>query len=130
MVGVEPSCAAVFRDELLGLFPENEDAKRLAANTYYFAEFLTKYATDYKPPWVGGTAIVHVHCHHKSIAGNEDEMNLLKAMGVEVRVPEPGCCGLAGSFGFEAGHYDVSMTVGEQRLAARPSATPRRPTTN
>jgi FAD/FMN-containing dehydrogenase/Fe-S oxidoreductase len=116
MVGVEPSCVAVFRDELLGLFPENEDAKRLADNTYYFAEFLAKCAPDYKPPRVGGTAIVHVHCHHKSVAGKQDEMDLLKAMGIDAREPEPGCCGLAGSFGFEAGHYDVSMKVGEQRL--------------
>jgi hypothetical protein len=71
--------------------------------------------------WLGGIApqrkaLVHVHCHHKSVVGQEDEFELLKKMGVEVREPEKGCCGLAGSFGFEAGHDHVSMAIGDQRL--------------
>lgn len=116
VVGLEPSCTAVFRDELVGLFPEDEDARRLHDQTFYFAEFLNRHANGYAPPQVGGKAIVHVHCHQKSIAGKADEFDLLKKMGVEVREPEPGCCGLAGSFGFEAGHHDVSMAIGEKNL--------------
>jgi FAD/FMN-containing dehydrogenase/Fe-S oxidoreductase len=116
VVGLEPSCTAVFRDELTELLDGNEDAKRLGGQTFYLSEFLNRHAGEWKPPRVGGKALVHVHCHHKSVIGKQDEMELLKKMGVEVREPEPGCCGLAGSFGFEAGHYDVSMAIGEQRL--------------
>jgi Fe-S oxidoreductase len=116
VVGLEPSCTAVFRDELVELFDGNEDAKRLHDQTFDFAEFLNRHADGWSPPRVGGRALVHVHCHHKSIIGAADETELLRKMGVEVREPEKGCCGLAGSFGFEAGHYDVSMAIGEQRL--------------
>jgi Fe-S oxidoreductase len=116
VVGLEPSCTAVFRDELGELFAGNEDAKRLGDQTFYLSEFLTRHAPGWTPPRVGGAALVHVHCHHKSVIGAEDELELLARMGVEVREPEPGCCGLAGSFGFEAGHYGVSMAIGEQRL--------------
>lgn len=116
VIGLEPSCTAVFRDELGGLFAGNEDAKRLGAQTFYLSEFLNRHAGDWAPPHVGGKALVHVHCHHKSVIGEADEKALLRKMGVAVREPEKGCCGLAGSFGFEAGHYDVSMAIGEQRL--------------
>jgi Fe-S oxidoreductase len=125
VVGLEPSCTAVFRDELGEMFSENEDAKRLGSQTFYLSEFLNRHAGGWKPPHVGGKGLVHVHCHHKSVIGNDDEFELLKKMGVEVREPEKGCCGLAGSFGFEAGHYGVSMAIGERNLlpavrAARP----------
>ena len=116
VIGPEPSCTAVFRDEMVELLDGNEDAKRLHDQTFYFSEFLSKHADGWTPPKVGGRAIVHVHCHHKSVIGANQEMDLLKQMGVEVKEPEKGCCGLAGSFGFEAGHYDVSMAIGEQRL--------------
>jgi FAD/FMN-containing dehydrogenase/Fe-S oxidoreductase len=116
VIGLEPSCTAVFRDELVELLDGNEDAKRLHDQTFYFSEFLNKHAEGWKPPQIVGKALVHIHCHHKSVIGADDEMNLLKQMGLEVSEPEKGCCGLAGSFGFEAGHYDVSMAIGEQRL--------------
>lgn len=116
VIGLEPSCTAVFRDELKELFPEQEDAKRLGEQIFYLSEFLNKHANGWIPPHVGGTALMHVHCHHKSVIGEEDERELLKKMGIAFREPEAGCCGLAGSFGFEAGHYDVSMAIGEQRL--------------
>jgi Fe-S oxidoreductase len=116
VIGLEPSCTAVFRDELVGLFDGNEDAKRLRDQTFYLSEYLNRHAGGWKPPHVGGKAIVHVHCHHKSIIGKADEMALFKSMGIEVSEPEPGCCGLAGSFGFEAGHHDVSMAIGERKL--------------
>jgi FAD/FMN-containing dehydrogenase/Fe-S oxidoreductase len=116
VVGLEPSCIAVFRDELLNLFENDEDAKRLSANTFDLADFLLHHVEGWNPPQVGGRAIVHVHCHHKSIMGKSSEMELLQKMGIEAREPELGCCGLAGSFGFEAEKYDVSMAIGEQRL--------------
>jgi Fe-S oxidoreductase len=116
VIGLEPSCTAVFRDELGELFDGYEDAKQVGDQTFYLSEFLNRHVKGWRPPRVGGKALVHVHCHHKSVIGKEDEMELLKKMGVEAREPEPGCCGLAGSFGFEAGHYAVSMAIGEPRL--------------
>ena len=116
VIGLEPSCTAVFRDEMIELLHGNEDAKRLHDLTFDLSEFLSKHAGGWEPPHVGGKALVHYHCHHKSIIGKEHEKKLLEKMGIEAREPEPGCCGLAGSFGFEAGHYDVSMQIGEQRL--------------
>ncbi|HXD85619.1 MAG TPA: FAD-linked oxidase C-terminal domain-containing protein, partial [Urbifossiella sp.] len=116
VVGLEPSCVAVFRDEMLGLFPENQDAIRLQGKTFLLSEFLMKHADGWSPPHVGGKALVHIHCHHKSVLGKEAELELLEKMGIAAEQPEPGCCGLAGSFGFEAGKYDVSQAIGEQRL--------------
>ena len=68
-VVLEPSCCAVFRDELINLFPTNEDAKRLRANTFLLSEFLRKKAPGYKVPSLHREAIVHGHCHHKAIMG-------------------------------------------------------------
>jgi len=114
-VGLEPSCVAVFQDELTKLMPEDEDAKRLAKATHHFAELLT--GDGYEPPTlVSRRALAWGHCHHKAAGGMQPEHKLLSAMGVEVEPVEGGCCGLAGSFGFEAGHYDISMVCGEQSL--------------
>lgn len=117
IVVLEPSCASVFRDELINLFPNNEDAKRLKSQTYLLSEFLCKQVPHYQPPKLNRRAILHGHCHHKSIMGMEDEKTLMHKMGLEIEVPELGCCGMAGSFGFESGrHYDVSMACGERQL--------------
>jgi Fe-S oxidoreductase len=116
VVGLEPSCLAVFRDEMLGLMPEDEDAKRLSRQSFVLSEFLNKQVQGYRPP-LRRRALVHGHCHHKSVLGMDDEKELLRKMGLECAMPEPGCCGMAGSIGFERGsHYDVSVAVGEQRL--------------
>lgn len=116
VIGLEPSCVAVFRDELLNLFPHDEDAKRLSAQTFLLSEFLIKKAPDYRPPRLNRKALVQGHCHHKSVIGFEEEQQLLQKMGLEVSAPEAGCCGMAGSFGFEKDHYDVSMKIGEKAL--------------
>jgi FAD/FMN-containing dehydrogenase/Fe-S oxidoreductase len=117
VVGLEPSCVAVFRDELVNLFPKDELAQKLSKNTFLLSEFLVKHAKDFKVPQLHRKALVHVHCHQKSLAGLDDEMELLKRLGLEVEMPEPGCCGMAGSFGFERGeHYDVSIACGERNL--------------
>jgi FAD/FMN-containing dehydrogenase/Fe-S oxidoreductase len=114
IVGLEPSCTAVFKDELGKLLPHDDDAKRLAQSTYHFAEFFAKFEVE--PPRLERKAFVWGHCHHKATGGIEPEVELLKKMGVEVETLKAGCCGLAGSWGFEAGHHDVSMDVGELGL--------------
>lgn len=116
-MGLEPSCIAVFRDELINLFPDDEDARRLHRQTFLLSEFLNQKVEGYEPPPLDCKALLHGHCHHKSIMGLSDEIALLKKMGVDFEMPEPGCCGMAGSFGFERGrHYEVSQACGERAL--------------
>jgi FAD/FMN-containing dehydrogenase/Fe-S oxidoreductase len=115
VVGVEPSCVAAFRDELPNLLPHNEDVKRLTRNTLTLAEFLVNEA-DYNPPKLGRDALVHGHCHQEAIMGMSAEQDLYERLGLDFEILDSGCCGLAGSFGFEREHYDVSMKVGERRL--------------
>jgi FAD/FMN-containing dehydrogenase/Fe-S oxidoreductase len=116
IVGLEPSCVAVFRDEMMNLFPMDEDAKRLSANTFILSEFLTKKAPDFRLPRLQRKAIVQKHCHHEHVMKFDAENALLRKMGLDYELLDSGCCGMAGSFGFEAGHYDVSVAVGERRL--------------
>lgn len=118
MVVLEPSCCAVFRDELAGLFPNDADAQRLHMQTYLLSEFLAKYAPDYPSKELAGQkALVHMHCHHRAIMKLEAEQGLMKKLGLDVQMPESGCCGMAGAFGFERGeHYDVSIKCGERHL--------------
>jgi FAD/FMN-containing dehydrogenase/Fe-S oxidoreductase len=116
-VVLEPSCCAVFRDELTNLFPNREDARRLKAQTFLLSEFLQQHAPDYRIPRLERKALVHGHCHQKAIMGLTDEEKLLERLGLTVEVPESGCCGMAGAFGFERGdHYDVSIACGERVL--------------
>lgn len=113
VIGLEPSCAAVFRDELVNLFPDDEDAKRLSKNTFLLSEFLENVANDYQPPRMRGNVVFHGHCHQKAVMGIESDTKLLADMGLKVTVLDSGCCGMAGSFGFEKDHYDVSVAAGE-----------------
>ncbi len=116
-VVLEPSCCAVFRDELANLFPNDEDARRLTGQVFLLSEFLQRKAADYRIPALDRQALVHGHCHHKSLMGMEDEEALLERMQLDYRSPESGCCGMAGAFGFERGdHYDVSVACGERVL--------------
>jgi FAD/FMN-containing dehydrogenase/Fe-S oxidoreductase len=116
VIGLEPSCAAVFRDELKNLFPHDADAKRLASQTFLLSEFLEKKATHFQPPKLQRKAIVHGHCHHKAIMKMHDEQAVLEKLGLDFQVLDSGCCGMAGAFGFEKDHYDVSIKVGERVL--------------
>jgi Fe-S oxidoreductase len=117
VIGLEPSCVAVFRDELLNLFPHDEDAKRLAKQTFTFSEFLVQKAEGYEPRKLEGKALVHGHCHQKALFGMENDTQLLDRLGLDYEVLDSGCCGLAGSFGYEAGdNYDVSVKAGERVL--------------
>ena len=115
VVGVEPSCVAAFRDELPNLLPHDEDARRLTRNTLTLAEFLVNEA-NYEPPRLDREALVHGHCHQEAIMGMSSEQDLYERLGLDFEFLDSGCCGLAGSFGFEREHYDVSMKIGERRL--------------
>ncbi|MBF5046499.1 FAD-binding oxidoreductase [Aggregicoccus sp. 17bor-14] len=115
-VVLEPSCAAVFRDELTGLFPHDQNAKRLSQQTYALSELLQKEAKDFQMPALERRAVVQGHCHHRSVLDFDSELKVLERAGVKAAVPESSCCGMAGAFGFEAGHYDVSQRCGERHL--------------
>jgi Fe-S oxidoreductase len=116
VVVLEPSCASVFRDELLDLFPEDERATRLSQQVFLFSEFIEKKAQAFQLPAVHRKALVHGHCHHKSIMKMADEERVLQRMGMDYEMPAPGCCGMAGAFGFEKEKYDLSVAIGELEL--------------
>ncbi len=113
IVVLEPSCLAVFRDEMINLFPRDERAKKLSQQTFLLSEFLRKKIPNYEPPKLARRIMLHGHCHHKAIARIDDEQAILTSASGDVETLDSGCCGMAGSFGFEAEHYDVSMKVGE-----------------
>ncbi len=116
LVVLEPSCAAVFRDELLEMLPDDEDARRLRTQTVLLSELLAEKAPDWSPGTLPGRAILQTHCHQKSVLSVEEERKISRGLGLEVTEPESGCCGMAGGFGFESEHRDVSVAVGEQAL--------------
>lgn len=122
MVGLEPSCLAVFRDEMLDLRPHDQDAKRLHGQVFTLAEFLSK--QDYKPPALHRELLVHGHCHQKAVIGLDAEKKLFEAMGAKAEILDDGCCGMAGSFGFEEHKYDLSMKIYEHELGPRLRETP------
>jgi Fe-S oxidoreductase len=115
IVVLEPSCCSVFRDELTNLFPNVQRAQKLKENTLTLAEFLVKHS-DYRPPKINAQAVVHRHCHHKSIMHFTAEEELLNKMGLKYELLNSGCCGMAGSFGFEKDKYNVSVEIGERVL--------------
>ncbi len=117
VVGVEPSCVAAFRDELVGLLPHDADAHRLSEQTFLLSEFLER--QRYRPPRLETEALVQLHCHHVAALGADAEQSLLERMGVSAEVLDAGCCGLAGSFGYSADKYEVSVRVGERKMAPR-----------
>lgn len=97
---------------MVNLLGTDEDAKRLQEQTYLLTEFLAKKAPDYKPPQLHRKAVVHQHCHHKSVLDKAAEAKIVEAIGLDYEAPDTGCCGMAGAFGFETSHYDVSVAVG------------------
>lgn len=115
VIGLEPACLSVFRDELPNLFPDDARAAKLAKQCHLFSDFLMN-VDDWEAPQLGGDALVHGHCHHKAVFGMTSEMALLKRLGIRVQVPETGCCGMAGAFGFHPKHHDVSVKIGEAAL--------------
>lgn len=113
VVGLEPACVAVFRDELINLFPADEVAKRLSRQTYFFSEFLLKKAPHFSYPQLAAKAMLHGHCHQKAIIKMQAEESVLKNIGLDFHSLDSGCCGMAGTFGFEKDKYDISIQIGE-----------------
>jgi Fe-S oxidoreductase len=111
---MEPSCLAVFKDELTGMLPNDDDAQRLARCAMHFSEFFERF--EVPVPRLERKALVWGHCHHKATGGMDPEHQLLERMGLEIEPVSGGCCGLAGSWGFEQGHHEISMQCGEQAL--------------
>jgi FAD/FMN-containing dehydrogenase/Fe-S oxidoreductase len=116
IVVLEPSCCSVFRDELAGLFPDREDARRLMNQTMLLGEFLESEGKVDRLPRLERSALVQAHCHHSSIMRFGDEQRVLRAMGLDFTKLDSGCCGMAGSFGFEKEKYSVSIAEGERVL--------------
>jgi len=122
VVFLEPSCAAVFRDEMMSLFPNHARVRRLSQQAFLFDEYLGR--IGYRPHRLERRAIVHGHCHQKALMGTQSTQQLLSAMGVQAELLDSGCCGMAGSLGYESGHYEVSMKVGEHALLPRVRSAP------
>jgi FAD/FMN-containing dehydrogenase/Fe-S oxidoreductase len=116
IVMLEPACASVFRDELVNLMPDDERAKRLSASTVTLAQLLESERGESLALHLEGRALVQPHCHQRSVLGTADEIALLRRLGLDVDAPDTGCCGMAGSFGFEKRKYDVSVACGERVL--------------
>jgi len=116
VVGLEPSCISVFREESPNLLHGNLNAMRLQRQSFLLSEFLAEKVPDYRPPHFSGKAIVHGHCHHKSVLRFDEEIDLLKKTGLDVTVLDSGCCGMAGAFGYEREHYEVSLACAERAL--------------
>jgi FAD/FMN-containing dehydrogenase/Fe-S oxidoreductase len=116
IVVLEPSCAAVFRDELTNLFPTDDRAAALSKQVFLLSEFLEQRAKDFPLPELPRRALIHGHCHHKAIMKMTAEESVLKRMGIDFTAPAPGCCGMAGAFGFEKDKYEVSKAIGELEL--------------
>ena len=125
IVGVEPSCTAVLRDDLLELLPEDPRSMLVSSATHTLAEVLSAVpASERRLPSLEGVEIVaQPHCHHYSVMGWDTDQALLESLGARVTRLE-GCCGLAGNFGMEAGHYDLSVAVASHSLLPSLSAQP------
>jgi FAD/FMN-containing dehydrogenase/Fe-S oxidoreductase len=117
VVGLEPSCILTFRDELPAMFPHSSEAHTLARSVMLLDEFLAAQVPDFRPPAFRGRALVHGHCHQKSLAGMGSELSILgKARELTVEAPDAGCCGMAGAFGYDSHRFDISRAIGERVL--------------
>ena len=120
IIGVEPSCILTIRDEYLSLASDRKRAQLVAQHTLTFDEFVAQAAAagKWNPPLkqTPRKALLHGHCHHKALVGNESTVAALRAVGYTVETIPSGCCGMAGDFGYEIDHYEVSERIGEDRL--------------
>ena len=116
VVVAEPSCCASLRDELGELTADDPDAARLAAQTHTLGELLQTHAPDWELPAGDAQVLVQGHCHQRSVMGLDADEALLDRLHVDWETPDTGCCGLAGSWGFETDKYELSMAIGERAL--------------
>jgi FAD/FMN-containing dehydrogenase/Fe-S oxidoreductase len=117
-VFLEPSCASVFKDELLEFFPKDLRAQRLSRQVWLLADLLASEAPEWIPSRLEGAHIlIHGHCHHKAVFGGPaNEIEILRRAGANVEPIKAGCCGMAGPFGFEAEKFEVSKAIAEDGL--------------
>jgi FAD/FMN-containing dehydrogenase/Fe-S oxidoreductase len=116
VVVLEPSCAAVFRSDMRELLPHDDDAARLRAQVITLAEALARCGREWHPPrHHRALAVVQPHCHQHAVLGFDADADIMRRAGIDTDVLD-GCCGLAGNFGFERGHYEVSMACAEHSL--------------
>ena len=126
VVGLEPACVAAFRDEVIGLFPDDERAQRLKQQSFLFTEFLDRHCSDFELPRVSKRpALVQIHCHQHAVLDPEAEKRMLKRLGLDAEIMPSGCCGMAGSFGFEAEKYHWSRKIAEHALLPRLDSAPK-----
>ena len=121
IVGTEPSCILTLRDEYPDLLPESADVEKIAHNSFMIDEFLAKLAAqgELDITWredTGPRVLFHGHCHQKALIGMGPSMAVLRAAGCAAEESGAGCCGMAGSFGYEVEHYEVSRKIGAERL--------------
>jgi FAD/FMN-containing dehydrogenase/Fe-S oxidoreductase len=125
IVGLEPSCTAVFRSDAPELLPDDEDVERLSRQFLTFSELLLHHAPDgWRPPALSRAATVQTHCHQHAVTKSDADRELMRRAGIDADVLDEGCCGLAGNFGFEAGHHELSMAVGELGVLPAVRQTP------
>ncbi|KUO09702.1 FAD-binding and (Fe-S)-binding domain-containing protein [Streptomyces sp. DSM 15324] len=114
VIGLEPSCTAVFRSDAPDLMPADQDVLRLAGQVRTFAEHLVHHAPDdWRPPPLGRRATVQTHCHQHAVMKFDADRELMRRAHLDADVLDEGCCGLAGNFGFERGHHEISTDVAE-----------------
>ncbi|MGH3788019.1 MAG: FAD-binding and (Fe-S)-binding domain-containing protein [Pseudonocardiaceae bacterium] len=123
VVGLEPSCVAMLRSDLVELLPDDPLATVLAGQVSTLAELLRRRAPDWRPPQRDHDAVQQVHCHQHAVLGHDADDVLLRAAGIRVRRAS-GCCGLAGSFGYQRGHEELSDALAERSLAPAVRASP------
>ncbi|MGW1773128.1 FAD-linked oxidase C-terminal domain-containing protein [Streptomyces sp. NPDC002104] len=112
---LEPSCAAALRTDLPALLPQDPRAPRLAAAVRTFAETLEEYAPHWQPPRLDRPVAGQTHCHQHAVLGDGPDRRLRERAGLTGEL-SGGCCGLAGNFGFEPGHHEVSVACAEEQL--------------
>jgi FAD/FMN-containing dehydrogenase/Fe-S oxidoreductase len=115
IVGLEPACIASFRDELPNLFPDDTRAAGISRRACMLGEFLAR-DRDFAVPQLARKAVVHPHCNQRAVLGLDGERKVMGRMGLDYTVLKSGCCGMAGPFGFEREHYDLSLRIGERVL--------------
>jgi Fe-S oxidoreductase len=116
VVGLEPSCTAVFRSDAPELFPDDRDVLRLRDHVVTLAELLTEHTPGWRPPSLPRPVVAQVHCHQHAVLGWDADAKLLEDAGAKLERLDSGCCGLAGNFGFQPGHMDVSAACAEHAL--------------
>jgi FAD/FMN-containing dehydrogenase/Fe-S oxidoreductase len=127
VVVLEPSCAAVLRDDVRALLGDDERVRAVMAATHTLAELLDRHAPAWSPGRLDRRVVVQTHCHQHAVLGSDADDRVLERAGASVERLDAGCCGMAGNFGFEASHYDVSVAVAEHAmlpaLRTEPAAT-------